>query len=674
MGQLGGPMFIKWIVFASFIFVLTNCTRSVENQKVSIVLPQNTKMKTFAPESSSVQLQSTTSAGSPFGMGSVFDVADVNCYMLLVDDPAGEFGNLKCKNEAGVEKRFLRGEAGISASGSGQKIELFLPTGTKRKLHLYGVKADAGTCIPPKQDPNAPMGWTRPRLLSSVEVELKGGEQTTTMQLPTGDVSGKEEFVGCELEVGMQPIADIEDLETSFGSGRDGDLTISTGTSIDLSTTTNVNLDGNSVYLSKTFKVESLESLDGKRVKVNANLGSNPDYLLIGDLVLFHIPAANDGTNGPDAACGPGHYRGKYSYARVMGIDTDIVTLDRPMLHKNAYTAIGQSSLNSRLSAAANDSTDFCRISMVRVPEFRNIIFQPDSTSNRTIKSADFDSVNYVGGILAFKVSESILLDDTYSGGNFSAVFSMRSKGFNSGNAALAGAGIRGVSSAMASASNGGDGASANGGGGGSNAGLGNNGDGPTSYGAKVGPQVGAAGGVVIPARDRKLFHGGQGGGVTGYSGLAGGGIIIAQIRDVNLNVNSSANSLLLEFDVAGASTGSNAAGAGAGGTAFVSVKAIHNNVYSQNQVKLYAKGGQNSNSGVQGGAGGAGMVELQFCNEFDVKDGTGSTLIESATIGTTGGPGGGEFIPSGAPEFHLGDGGFTLQATDPKPFYCDLP
>lgn len=666
-------MYTKWIVFAGFIFLLTNCTRTVENQKVSVVLPQNTSMKTFTPESSSVLFQSTTEAAAAFSNGSIFDVSEANCYMLMVDDPSGDFGNLKCRDTSGNEKRFLRAVSGISASGSGQTIELLLATGTKRKLYLFGINANAGSCVPPLQDPSAPQNWSRPRLLTSVEVELRGGEQRTTMQLPSGDISGKLEFANCELESGAQPIAEVEDLETSFGTGRDGDLTISTASFIDLSTTLNT-VEGNPVYYSKTMSVTEVVSLDGQRVKVGTSLSANTDYLLAGDLVLFHIPAANDGMIGPDNACGAGLYRGKYSYARVVGIDTtsDLVTLDRPMLNKPLYTNTGRAFINSRLANPATDSDDFCRISMVRVPEFRNIIFAPNSSANRTIKSADFDSANFVGGILAFKVSEAVALDDSSSGGGFNAIFSMRGKGFSGNLATEGGAGIQGRSSLAFSSANGGHGATSAGGGGGSNAGRGNDGDGGTMAGDTVGPAVGGAGGVVIPARDRKLFHGGQGGGVTGYAGHPGGGIVLAQINHINLNVTTSGNSLQLQFDVAGLSTSGDGAGAGAGGTVFTNVKHVENNKYGQNEIKLFADGGQNTNGGTQGGAGGPGMVELQYCNASDVIDLIvgNPTLIESANLGSFGGTGG-ELVPNGAPSDFQGAGGFTIDTGSAPPSYC---
>jgi hypothetical protein len=179
-----------------------------------------------------------------------------------------------------------------------------------------------------------------------------------------------------------------------------------------------------------------------------------------------------------------------------------------------------------------------------------------------------------------------------------------------------------------------------------------------------------ALGSVPIPAAERKLFHGGQGGMKGANVGGQGGGIIIAQIHHVDLNAQQSANGSKLKFLVDGGDQ-SGGSGAGAGGSVYVAVKHVSNNLYTQNEIRLYAEGGVGSSGS---GDGGAGLIELQYCQDSDVVDVNGnSSIYEWASFPNVSGGTGADIIPTGANGVpgHDGKGGFTRAVGSLPPLYC---
>ncbi len=343
----------------------------------------------------------------------------------------------------------------------------------------------------------------------------------------------------------------------------------------------------------------------------------------VGDDILWHVSAASS-----NVACDGGSSLsiGKFGNSHIAAIDlaNSKITL--------AEIVTGGTPSNANIGAVSRNAGDsFCVIQVVRVPNFENLTL--NSTAAAIIATtSSFNMANGSGGILAFRVNNTL----TLSGTNAITIGDL-GKGFQGGPSggppASQGTGFNGAGLASLTANgNAGGGGSASigaGGGAGSVSGSGGNGGGNS----------GSAGIAVAcdPTSGCANFGGGGGGTPSGAGGY-GGGIVLVYARSVVSAGFTGTFGLSAIAANGGASTGG-----GGGGTAFF--QALSANTIA---VTLNAGGSAGGNGTAGGGGGGGGFAKQVGCaatppstvNVF-MAGGSAGTGSPAGTAGSTGATGG---------------------------------
>jgi hypothetical protein len=398
--------------------------------------------------------------------------------------------------------------------------------------------------------------------------------------------------------------------KTEFGNGSEGSVTL---------TSTITDVAANSTVLGRTFsasrKVSSIDTTSATTVTLHSSFTTS-DFNS-GDEILWMVMAGSS-----DTACGGGLYRGNYGFSRVnaVNIGAKTLTLD---------TAISGSpaTLDNTKIGSVSTSSNFCRLQVVRVPNFRNLTL--DSSSTMVVVTApEWNYFTGMGGILALRVSETL----TITGGNGHSFYAV-GKGFTGGTSGT-------------STPNKGDGLSAgniagsgidqtnNGSGGGARGSISSAGGAHIGAGGNGGSAGGLGGTAVSCGGGTCLFMGSGGGGGGGNAGTYGGGIIHLSAKTI------SASTLNLDAYASGANGSAGyGAGAGAGGSVVFKTQAASASM----NLNAYGGAGANGGTGYSGGGGGGGKVIADFCSgtspTASVIGGSAGT-VSTGFQGTAGGAG----------------------------------
>ena len=400
-------------------------------------------------------------------------------------------------------------------------------------------------------------------------------------------------------------------IETSFGNGALGDVTITTNT--ELST----------LY---SALVTNIDDSTGKTLTLkDSGSGGSLDYgYAAGDELLWHVSAASN-----DTACGGGLNKGNWGFARVVSSNNSAlsVVLDRDITSGNAAT-INNTAL-AETNIASDAGTTFCSLIIQEVANYKNLTIT-DAGSGTNITPSPLG--NNHSGILAIKVSDTLTAtgDITFSA---NAAGYAGGIGYNQFIAGTPGKGD-GTNGTGSGGSAGGTPGNPLGGGGGGNAtGGGASGSGIAGGSANTCASSGTLG-------TDCLFHGAGGGAGTADSnaddGSTGGGIVIIFASNANGNISVTANA---------AEPNSNSDGhfgGGAGGAVYLAIDTMSSGTatvsVSGGTGHGYGAGGGVNNGGGGGSAGtfGGGLCAGSFNMTITALGGTGG--LASTDDGIAGG------------------------------------
>lgn len=596
------------------------CTRE-EATKVTIQLPQ---AGVLSSKPMSFQTASSSTSDSPWNGVSITSSSQVDCYLIGIYTPESHGNKCMKKSDGSLAFEFGRYEGAIPA-GSTITISNLTP-GPSRTIYLLGMDAESGYCTSFKGSGPTPDKISYPRVLASTTLELLPGDNNVTLSVPT-DLSSTVEIDECEV---TDILFEDNPKVSLYGNERDGTLSLNTGTTFvtgnsgvrlnnaSFSYTANPNsptVIPSTKYFSANMQVRSVDTSTGTILTlgdVSPGDDFGTDHFNVGDEVLWHVSQGDHASLSPDDnACGTGLYRGRFEYDKIVAINTtnQTITLSR------AISSSPSSINNTALTATALKGSTHCRIQVLRVPSFKELIVSTAAELNPPAYDADTG----VGGILAFRTRKITLNTN----------FTLATEGFGyvsvTGNEGGSPEGPTGAASPGVSASGAGGGAYNSVGGGGGHAGVGGD---AYNAGAGGGATIGyCSGSPCLPISDKKTYFGGSGGGTTSAGGN-GGGILLLHAYEVSgtydLYLNSNGGDAPVTTD----------SGAGAGG-------AIHftNTIYSSSSdLVMNANGGAGDG---QGGGGGGGVIEMTSCSL--------TSTPMSVTTNVNGGAGGGGGSPGNA-------------------------
>lgn len=216
---------------------LTACTRKVNDSKLTIQLPA-LQASSFN-QSNKVSTTSLTVDEWNDGLDPV-DETEINCYMVVVGASSPGFNHNYCKTDDETQTFYFGPWRGAVTGGS--VVELDLPSGTGRKVMLFGFNAsDPAYCTNFRNDGPEFTELSHPYLVAQKTVDLQPGTTalnltvslTASLKLNECDVSevpdmGNSGVVGSivQLSAGANFTCGMTDLGEikCWGSGSWGEL------------------------------------------------------------------------------------------------------------------------------------------------------------------------------------------------------------------------------------------------------------------------------------------------------------------------------------------------------------------------------------------------------------------------------------------------------------------
>ncbi len=573
----------KILIILSLFAGLAACTKSADPARVTFNIPT-----LRALSSSPTAMTSSTSEDSRWGYAAPTSASQIGCYAIFIGGPESEFQRMSCTTSANTQVKFGF-FAGLVSPGATASITV--PAGADRTFTLVGLATATGaTCDAlPELDGSK---YSKPVLLGSTTMSLVAGDNELALN---GAISSTT-LDSCNFGTSGPSAGAIY-----LGTGFDGDVTVSGGSSI--STTMN---QSNTRKLSTTARVLELAptgQTDEYRVKLEGSGYSAMNYGL-GDEVMFYI--AGDGNQ---SSCG-----NLFGGFRVQGLVTgaagyDVVLASYTLNAKFSDPRIATVP-NAALVAPADVGTNFCRATVVRVPNLKTLTFNSGSLSVGALGS--LTGANQVGGVLPIRVRDGIRAQ---SGTNY---INATGSGYSAGGTfRYPGDGLLGAGTIMSTTANGNGGGGAmsgQGAGGGGNAGAGlvaqNSvpADIVGSGGGTVGDEYGC--GSSDPLKRclfGKIFLGG-GAGINSPPGASvgsGGGAVL--VFTSKIEVDSGAT---LGFKAMGTAGDGSSAGGGAGGSILLRTLVIQ----SAGTLTFIANGGNGGSNDY--GSGGGGRVHVDVIND----------------------------------------------------------
>jgi len=450
--------------------------------------------------------------------------------------------------------------AGLSVPPTprGAAISVDVPVGTGRRIDVYGF-------------------YPTPTACGGLDTSYSGyylGGSTVDLQ-ESKAVSITTAYAGGSASLACTPPPTGLPASAAWGTGADGDETISSSITTASSTLANTRRFAKSVTVS---------SIDGTGTVLTVGAYSSTTDFQAGDEVAWFVM----GQGGTGCTTAPGELTtGKFGFAQLTATNgTTTLTLNQ------SITPTPGSILNGAFPGGSAAGNNFCRIQVVRVPNFNNLAI--NSASAVTVAPAAGSLPSGTGGILVFRVKNTL----TATGGG-AHIIGGAGLGLNAGPASNNGDSHIGSSpggfSANGAAGGGGNATGGGGGGGvGGAGGTGGNGNG----------SVGTGGGLYGCGSLTCAVLGAGGGGASSSAG-SGGGIIIIWAK----NISVTSGSLNIKANGAISTAAGDTGGGGAGG-------AIHINAQQGfGSTTLTANGGASANaSGSSGGSGSGGIVLAHYC------------------------------------------------------------
>ena len=546
-------------------------------------------------------------------------MSDINCVAVMLGYPSSSGNKGNCTRFDDSIFPVATGGGLVSfanTSGATTNVQINdVFTNTNFNFVVLGFNSVTSACpdvnnnFNPKDDPN----FSDPFILG--EGSGIAASSTTSNVSVTATFSSTNKIKDCD-----DSIFQFGQLSLStFGSGKDGDATISSNIT-DTSTDTSV-LGGR--YLQPTTRVMAVDA-SGKELTLNNSINYDTNHFQSDDVILYHVVGATS-----DSTCDGGNTLkiGKIATARIDHID---LANDKITLRTAITTAPG--SLNNTYIAENTTSSTFCRLQIARIPEFNNLTF----TASSKLEPVQFNyadgSNNSRGGVIYIKVNGTL----TVQAGTTS--FDASKLGFNANTSAfIQGQGTHGQGAATTEANNGNGGGSAidaaRGGGGGASAGFDGGDGGNSGISAGVAPTSCTAGTCAV--------FGGAGASAGDSPGGRGGGIVLIQARNVLVQGTSILN-IGINGEDATAGTDEGGGGGGAGDFIF---QAINVTKGGSATFQVLGQGGDGADhtggSSLGGAGGGGGRATISFCSGASPGD-ISSTMtagsgIDAGQNGTTG-------------------------------------
>ena len=330
-------------------------------------------------------------------------------------------------------------------------------------------------------------------------------------------------------------------------------------------------------------RVSDIDKTDPLNTKLS-HTSSFTNGFGIGEEVLVHVIGAGD--QGPSTpSCGFHNGQpitpGTFVFTRVLDEGTSPKFIKVP---KGTFLdSISVSASPGDYTATAG--TSFCTLQMVKVIQFKSLDL------NATITANDYTYDANGGGVMAFRVNETLTLD-TNAGLNATG------KGFaGATGTGQFGEGTGGTAGDASSLTAGGGSSNPNSGGGGG--GFGAGGDSASGAGFGLGSSGGGAFGL-------SLHLGGGGGESDGSAGGNGGGLIFIAAKKIDVTDTTL-------FSANGAGTSGSPSSGGGGGGGSISIFADEVTTPSSMTLNLQALGGAAAAAGA--GSGGGGFIKVFACN-----------------------------------------------------------
>jgi|GEM_PF-7071991 len=321
----------------------------------------------------------------------------------------------------------------------------------------------------------------------------------------------------------------------------------------------------------------------------------------VDDEVMWHVSASS-----ATSACSTAGdlTAGKFNFGRITFASSPTIRITGTITSTANNTNIGATSRNS--------GDTFCLIQLVRVPNFKNLTI--DTTSGTVnITKSNFSFANGHGGIIPLRVAGEL----TLTGSNNLLLFA-KGIGYPGGagatlpfqGASRLGLGLSNAAQ-MGNSDTGGAPGSTQGAGGGAGRGDGGNGGASTPAGKGIGVTD------CSPALNCALFGGGGGGGsAAGANGGAGAGIVMLFAKTVAFSSFTGAFQLWIGGQEGLGSAGMSA-GAGGGGTTYVTMQNASGVTLNIIGGGGHAAGGGGTVNGGGGGGGGLSLVRECFATKL---------------------------------------------------------
>ena len=574
--KMVGRFLLSVLIAFSIMDMLCGCSRPQH-------IPAQTKVQFHFKVPASEDVHS-------WGAPSASSVSEINCIGIFALYPEDSQKGT-CVNASGAEVLQVSTMVGM-INPSGPLSGDFL-SGRGRTFSLIGIHSSDGTCSSFSSLNEEIL--SRPMLLGHTTTDLLGQDVTVTIN---GSFSAAEEFAECS----GGPFA--MDSGHHYGDGSDGDVTYTSGDH-------DLDVDSNGIRYGRIIGIDLMVGN-----VVTLAVATQAASFSPGDKVMWHVDGYGDIVDNCGIATSV-RQGGEYNFATVTDVSGSSVTLDTDI---NGPSTIAVAT--ALASSSSNPHNQWCRMQLVRVPQFRNLTLDPGAILSL---SSGYSFANGFGGIMAFMVSGTFNID----GGTISVAGSGYAGGAGSTGGASSGYSIQGAIADVTPFAGGGGGATSIHGGGGGGAQSANAGKGG-------GSEINGGSQNDCGHIQNCLMMGGGGGGGSGTAfhdgGSGGGSVVITAYR-----IEVGANSLLSAAGANATPTSSTSdAGGGGGGSILISAGSIVDDSLSLSYNVNGGSGGSNA-SAYNGGGGAGGQIGIATCDTFNI----GFVSTTGGVGGTGGGTGG---------------------------------
>lgn len=420
-------------LFLATVILTVGCTGKHDSASLRITMPGS--FSTVAATSAPHKIRASSVNGDDDAWNTALNPAngaELNCFAVFIGGP-GLTGKSCSVNTAGVLSKFEFGERQfVGLVPAGETISMAeIPPGA-RVINVVGFKAAAKTDCSKNLLPNDidKTILSEPFLIAQHSQNLVSGNNDVSIQ-PVLDLNKK--IMSCTFNANDS----MKDGVPMFGDRRDGTLRLGGTAAQSLTTNTNrFNFSGDIQLIStaggpaatKIFgaqrQITNVSNVTGDTVELAGTFTA--DEFQVGDEVMWYVSAGASSSPVDDedkGACGSGFYQGSYGNRKIVSIGAStnpgntVVKLSSPMVDT-------PSKIKNANLTASNTSDNYCRISLLRIPNFDAVIVPASATW--TLKPNPYSAPTGIGGIVAFRTKKldvsgtlNILADGAgFSGGS----------------------------------------------------------------------------------------------------------------------------------------------------------------------------------------------------------------------------------------------------------------